>query len=119
MSSSDSETVYPIRIQLRTGITRQHIYDVNGVLLVDEFEKPLNIWNPHIKTAFESKRLRLTHSVKYGLHYFTTSERDLAMFQYERRHGSRYFRKTYHCYYDTDFDPLLLERLGIEIVPPF
>jgi len=119
MSTSEPERVYPIRIQLRNGITRQHIYDINGSLLVDELEKPLNIWNPNIKTAFESKRLRLIHSVKYGLHYFITSEQDLAVFEYERKHGSRFFRKTYHCYYDEDFDPLLLQRLNIEIVPPF
>jgi hypothetical protein len=113
-----SSTRYPIKIQLRNGINRHHIYDVNGVLLTDETGKPLNIWNPKIKEAFDTKRLRLHYAPKYGIRYFTTCTLDFELFQYERRHGTLYYQKLYHCYYDDDVDVDFFKRMNIELLPP-
>jgi hypothetical protein len=107
---------FPIRLQLRGSPYGRQLYDVDGTILLSPGGDHLHVYSPLLQDEFTSGRLRLLRDTKWGYRYFVTSQAQLDRFQVERDLGTPYYRRTYHVYQDTDFDPSGFISKGVHIV---
>ena len=98
---------YPVTLTHGGSIWRRILRDVDGSILLDDQARPLNLFNPAIKTMF-GQRVRFIYCVRGEYRYIVTSEEQEKRFLIDRDFGAIIPNKSFVVYYDADAAPLSL-----------
>lgn len=94
--------VYHIAYEKHATTLARKLHSVSGLLLVDEENNPVHVWDSRLKDLLDKGLVRHHHIPGHpgGFGFFTTSHAEYKEFSRDLKRGRCHRPRTYHIYID-------------------